>query len=209
MMELALFAFLATYIKVFIISLHDMDGVMYYWFCFNILTALWEYVYVIYYEQIASYADNLVEQNKSVWTEPFPLIFVSPNLLSIIFYAEYGAHADREYMSERKGDYWSRLIESSHAFCCGAFSLASLALYVYGDQTKSYYAGMAGMGCQFMNSVLYMGQYILQCRNPWSPNFNSVDFPLGKWMSKRLFMWINIFWTIMPSIIILRCLVVG
>jgi hypothetical protein len=36
-----------------------------------------------------------------------------------------------------------------------------------------------GMGQQFMNSLLYMSQYFLQCNDPDSPNFNQPDFPLG------------------------------
>ena len=44
--------------------------------------------------------------------------------LSPIFYAEYGAYADREYMNRH--DDWSRVIESSHSLFCGVFALVAI-----------------------------------------------------------------------------------
>ena len=130
-----------------------------------------------------------------------------PDLMAKIFYAEYGASADREYMSKRKGDYWSRLIESSHALYCATFCLAALIATIVdsgsdAEPDHSVRLGMVGMGMQFMNSLLYMGQYFLQSRDKDSVNYADPAFPLGKWMDKRPFMWVNVFWMLFPTIII-------
>ena len=42
----------------------------------------------------------------------------------IYIYAEYGAYADKEYMTNK--DKWSILIEGSHCLFCGLFAFLSL-----------------------------------------------------------------------------------
>ena len=59
------------------------------------------------------------------------------------------------------------------------------------------------MGSQLMNSILYMVEYFIQCTDPNSVNYNDEEFPMGHVLSKRPFMWVNIFWTIMPLYTIL------
>ena len=53
-----------------------------------------------------------------------------------------------------------------------------------------------------MNSLLYISEYIIQTKNPISINFNSRKFPTGKYYIKRPFIYINLFWTIMPLYIL-------
>ena len=62
------------------------------------------------------------------------------------------------------------------------------------------------MGTQLMNSLLYMGNYFIQCNSPSSVNFDKSDFPSGKFLEKRPFMYVNLFWTIMPSLVIIDLL---
>ena len=54
-----------------------------------------------------------------------------------------------------------------------------------------------------MNSILYMVEYFIQCTDPNNINYNDDEFPMGTLLSKRPFMWVNIFWTIMPLYTIL------
>lgn len=202
LLEILLFGLGAYAAQQYLTPLQAMGGLMYYWFCFTTLTGYWESVYIRTYDEIASFAQKLVENKQSVWTMDVPLYYVCPYYLAKLFYAEYGANADREYMSERKGDYWSRLIESSHATCCGLFACGSLVtLLATQSLAAATIVGMMGMGCQFMNSLLYMGEYFLQCNDKDSPNYCRPSFPLGRWMADRLFMWINLFWLLFPFLI--------
>ncbi len=203
LLEITLFFLTSALARWYLDPLQSLGWIMYYWFCFTILTGYWESVYITNFHSIAAYADQLVKNHESVWFLDYPISYVKPNLLARIFYAEYGANADREYKSHVKGDYWSRLIESSHALCCAAFCLASLVA-VWFDQEKVYRIGLVGMGMQFMNSLLYMGEYFLQCKDKNSMNYDCSSFPLGKWMYHRIFMWINIFWLLFPTIIIFQ-----
>ena len=178
-----------------------MPALQYYWYCFTVLTAFWEFIYVTEYGAIVNYAKGLLQRHEHVWTMTFPLAMVLPQNMARLFYAEYGAYADREYMTKveyRHLDYWSRLVESSHALLCGWFAGVALLLSYLGYYDHSTQVAMFGMGCQLMNSILYMGQYFLQCNIPGGVNNNTVEFPLGRWMSKRPFMWVNIFWSLMP-----------
>ena len=63
------------------------------------------------------------------------------------------------------------------------------------------------MGNQLMNSVLYMGQYFIETGDVDSVNYNDDDFPAGFLLYKRAFMYVNIFWTIMPAIVLYETLV--
>jgi hypothetical protein len=205
LIEVAILMIAAFFIREYVTAFQwVVSPVTYYWFCFTVLTGFWELTFVLNYNKVADRAATLVKDSKSVWFTEYPFYYILPNYMAQIFYAEYGAHADREYMDKK--DIWSRLIESSHAFVCGAFSLCALVLVLLDDYDKAHNAAMVAMGGQFMNSVLYMGNYAIQCRTPTSVNFNRTDFPVGKWMSKRWFMWVNIFWMLFPSIIIIQTL---
>lgn len=182
-------------------GLQHLHPFLYYWFCFTVLTGIWEFCFVAQYSKIADYAGQMICDKQHVWLTSYPFYYILPNFMSYIFYAEYAAWADREYMNRNSNDFWSRLIESSHALFCGVLSLATLVLAFTGNHEEATVCAMYAMGGQFMNSILYMGQYAIQCRNPDCANFSSNEFPLGCWMSKRPFMWVNLPWMLFPSII--------
>jgi len=207
LLELTLFAFGAWTARSYTTGLQHLDSVVYYWLCFTVLTGFWEFVYVSVYGKVVAFSKQLIKDNTSVWTMDFPWYYVCPNLLSQIFYSEYGAWADREYMSDTKGDYWSRLIESTHALGCGLFSFMGL---VYAAQSNSALSSLyitAAMAFQLMNSILYMGEYFEQCQDKDSVNYGKTPgFPMGRYMSHRLFMWVNLFWTLCPAVVIMTIL---
>ena len=62
------------------------------------------------------------------------------------------------------------------------------------------------MGTQLMNSILYLSQYMIQTKDPNSINYDTDNFPCGFLMLGRPFMWINLFWSLMPSLVILSYL---
>ena len=206
--EMILFASVAYLLRVG--PLKGLAGVHYYWFCFTILTAYWEIVFVHWYNYVALYAHALKEANQSVWTTYYPITMIAPNHLSCIFYADYGAWGDREYMNisiHGRTDYWSRLIESTHMIFCGFVCLASLLATYRGYGFAGTVLGCAAMGAQCMNSVMYLAEYLLQCNDPKSVNANNATWPTGSWMLGRPFMWVNFFWTVMPIFIIYRWIV--
>ena len=57
------------------------------------------------------------------------------------------------------------------------------------------------MALQLMNSILYMVQYGLQTQQSYSLNYDNSSWPLGTLMIKRPFMYVNVFWLIMPTYI--------
>ena len=60
------------------------------------------------------------------------------------------------------------------------------------------------MASQFMNSLLYMGEYFIQINDPNSVNYDTERFPCGRFLIKRPFMWINFFWLAMPTYVIIQ-----
>ena len=116
-----------------------------------------------------------------------------------IFYAEYGGYADREYMTYT--DDWSRVIEGTHAIFCGLFALLAINLKTRGKLRQFNVALGVSMGSQLMNSILYMGEYFLQVADKDNENYNNAEFPTGIMLEKRGFMYVNIFWIIMPAYI--------
>jgi len=198
-LELALYFLISFSIREKSRKLQQLPLISYYWLTMTILTGIWETCFVLNYSSINNYSNQLLHNNTHVWTHNYPLSYILPNRLANIYYAEYGAYADREYMLSH-GD-WSRIIESTHALFCGLFSLFSL----YYPQ-KTLLLGIA-MGSQLMNSILYMSNYCNQLYDPYNINYITSEFPAGKWLSKRPFMWVNIFWTIMPTIVIVKSLI--
>lgn len=200
-LEVFFFGILAHIIRGVVPGFKSVDLLTYYWFSFTVLTGFWESVYITHYDTISSNAQVLIRKNQHVWTNFYGLEMIIPSQFSKLFYAEYGAWADREYMSRKADDYWSRLIESSHALFCAGFSLTALLFKAAGHHDKFLTAAGIAMGCQFMNSLLYMGEYYLQCRDPDNVNDVTSSFCMGPWMYKRFFMWVNVFWLVMPSYI--------
>ena len=51
-----------------------------------------------------------------------------------------------------------------------------------------------------------MGEYLIQLNYENSVNYKN-NFPCGKYLQKRPFMYINLFWTLMPSSILIYYLI--
>ena len=63
------------------------------------------------------------------------------------------------------------------------------------------------MGSQLMNSILYMMNYFNQLAEPANVNYCSPSFPCDHALLARAFMYVNIFWTIMPLYAILSAMI--
>jgi hypothetical protein len=202
--ELGMFGVGATYSYLIIPALQGIDPVTYYWCAFTVLTGIWEAAFVYNYKEVGDQAHYLITANTRVWNSQFNIKYILPWKLPIIFYGEYAAYADREYMSMKEP--WARLIESTHALFCGMFSLITLLLYTVDETERAEITLAIAMGTQLMNSILYMGQYLIQTGDMSSPNYNTPEFPCGKALINRPFMYINFFWTAMPIYAIVRLL---
>lgn len=187
-------------------SLYTINSVIYYWLIFTIVTGfLWETSYVYNFNSITNYSLYLIKNNQSVWTNKYNLSYILPWKLSEIFYGEYGAWADREYMNINND--WSRVIESTHAIFCGIFALFAIINKIHFKHSEYLITAMISMGSQLMNSILYLAEYFIQTKDPYNINYNTKEFPVGKFLSHRIFMWVNIFWFIMPSYVIFYYLI--
>lgn len=202
-LEVLLYLIISKAIRNKVSAFKQMNTLTYYWFCFTVLTGIWEIVYLVKYNYVVALSVNLLYTKKHVWTSKYSLLYILPWKLSEIFYAEYGAYADREYMSLE--DSWSHFIEGSHCACCGLFCLIALLCVAFKGINSKHYSVALGtaMGFQFMNSFLYMGEYWIQTQDINSVNYyNKPGFPLGKFGVDRPFMYVNIFWLIFPAMII-------
>lgn len=203
--EMSLFGLISYGCKDFSPNLKNMDNAMYYWFCLTILTGIWEISFIMNYEDCVNNSRDLIMKKEHVWFNKYTLDNLLPWKLSKIFYSEYGAWADREYMTSV--NYWSRLIEGSHAFLCGLVALHCMLDITEGEEKTFLILAALSMGTQLMNSILYMGEYFIQTRDQRSVNYNSAIFPIGILLTNRGFMYVNILWTIMPSYCIYSLLV--
>tara|TARA_B110000208_G_C11763202_1_gene427674 strand:+ start:1359 stop:1997 length:639 start_codon:yes stop_codon:yes gene_type:complete len=199
--EILIFIYFSNLIKYYNPKLENLDNLSYYWLCMTVLTGFWESVYIYNIKKIIKYSHSLLENNKHVWDNKYNLTYILPWKLSKIFYAEYGAWADREYMIIKNE--WSQYIEGTHAILCGLFSLFGLLLLINNNSNYIIYLS-AAMGAQLMNSILYMKEYFIQTKLKNSVNFNNNFFPCGNYLVERPFMYVNIFWTIMPIYVIIN-----
>jgi hypothetical protein len=199
-LEILLFMVLSYGAKRIVPSFRNINSAAYYWLCMTILTGLWETSYITNYREIQGMAVELRNKTQHVWTNHYDLSYVCPWKLAKIFYAEYGAWADREYMS--LSDDWSHTIEGTHAIFCAGFSFFGMLARFDQKTVKSLIVIGMAMAFQLMNSILYMVEYGLQCDDVESVNFNNASWPLGVMMIKRPFMYVNVFWLIMPTYII-------
>jgi len=204
-MEISLFGLISYGCKDFLPNLQNMDSMIYYWFCLTILTGIWEISFIMNYKQCVDNSKELIIKKEHVWFNKYTLDNLLPWKFSKIFYAEYGAWADRDYMMIT--NYWSRLIEGSHAFLCGLVALHCMLNKTEGEERTFLILAVLSMGTQLMNSILYMGEYFIQTRDQGSVNYNSYIFPIGILLTKRGFMYVNLLWTIMPSYCIYSLLV--
>jgi len=182
-------------------NLKTINKIPYFWFTFTILTGLWELSFLYNYNEVSSMANSLIIDDLHVWTNNYDISYVWPSKFSHIFYSEYAAWADREYMSHI--DDWSRIIESTHCTQCALFAFIAVGFKIIGNHNNYLIALSVSMGTQFMNSFLYMTTYFIQENEPDNVNYNSTDFPSNKLLTDRPFMWVNIFWLMMPFYIIL------
>lgn len=195
--EMALFGIISASCQRLLPNLMNMNTVMYYWFCLTILTGIWEFSFIMNYDNSVKYSYDLIANKEHVWFNEYTLDNLLPWKLSKIFYAEYGAWADRDYMLLT--NYWSRLIEGSHAVLCGLVALHCMVNKTEKEERTFLILAAVSMGTQLMNSILYMGEYFIQTNDLSSMNYNSPAFPTGILLTKRGFMYVNIFWTLMPS----------
>ena len=199
---------MSTVIRENIPILTRIDSISYHWLMFTSLVGVWEYTYVCNRKKVRRITLNLLSKKQHVWTKKYSLDYLLPSKLAKQFYAEYAAYADREYGILK--DWWSSLIEGSHAVFCGFFAMMSvvqLAVWKHTLNTPSelnapivlhsVFVSIA-MASQFMNSLLYMGQYFIQIKDVDSINNDTTKFPCGMFLLKRPFMYVNVFWLIMP-----------
>lgn len=197
--ELLLFLIPTFIFKKYHKHLPYLNNIVYFWLCFTVLTGVWEFFFITNYKKTRENSILLLNNKTHVWTNKYDITYLLPWKFSEIFYSEYGAYADKLYMSPM--GIWSRIIESTHALFCGLFALSSLYYYEKSKimLDKKFILTMAvAMGSQLMNSLLYMGEYFIQTTETNSVNSNKPNFPTGILLTKRPFMWINVFWTIMP-----------
>jgi hypothetical protein len=178
-------------------SLSHIESVTCYWLGFTVLTGLWEIVYLTGRKYVNAQSTHLIQTKSHVWTNDYDFSMVFPWNFSKLFYSEYGAWADREYMFYK--DNWSLTVEGTHCTMCGFFSLCALVCMLYNHEVLFLMTLMLGMGAQLMNSILYLEQYWVQCSEQSSVNFNNQSFPCGKYLMGRAFMWINLLWIVMPT----------
>ena len=198
--ELSIF-FVISYLFKIYYNFNLLNSISYYWIMFTILTGIWEFFYIIHKKEVTIKSKILIDLRKHVWTSNYNMYDLLPHRFSKIFYSEYGAYADKQYIVLRNR--WSIVIEGTHCDFCAfisflAVNMINLNIYLF------YFFTTIAMSCQLMNSILYMSEYMIQTKEISNPNFDSIHFPTGYLLSKRPFMWINIFWTIMPIFVIMN-----
>jgi hypothetical protein len=198
--ELALYFMGSVTIRNNFKNLNNVNKITYYWVTLTILTGVWEIFYISNYNEISIMANDLIINNEHVWTNNYNISYILPWKFSKIFYSEYGAWADREYMSHT--DDWSRIIESSHCTQCALFAFIAIFCKIIGNHNNYLITLSVSMGTQFMNSILYLFAYFIQEKEPANINYNSSSFPTNTWLTDRPFMLVNIFWFVMPFYII-------
>lgn len=199
-MELVAF-FVGAYIARDYFDLCEINTFTYYWMAFTVLTGAWELAYLFSKLEVSFMGAELIRTKESTFFKTYNLRMIRPRNLSLVFYSDYAAWADRLYMDPKNP--WSLVIEGTHCLCCALpclLSLIALTNYYY---TLSDQLMFCGMAWQMMNSVLYISQYLIQTRQSSSPNYDSVNWPCGEYMLGRPFMWINAFWTLCPLLVIL------
>lgn len=196
--EISLYLFITHLIrKHWYDQLKSINVVSFYWMSMTVLTMIWEFCFIYQYKSVNNYAGTLMENESHVWLlNDYDLSYLLPWKLSKIFYSEYGAYADREYIL--MSNYWSRTIEGTHAILCGIFSLLAIIAKTKKRHDHFLIALSVSMGTQLMNSILYMENYFIQTTDPNNVNYNNASFPCGFLLLQRGFMYVNIFWTLMP-----------
>ena len=198
--ELVLFFSISKKIKNNYKQLITINNIPYYWFMFTILTMIWEISFIYQYDTVIQLSDEYIKHKEHVWTNEYNLSYILPWKLSNIFYAEYGAYADRQYMI--KYNNWSWVIEGSHALMCGMGSFFGILNKINENESNYLILVSISMGSQLMNSFLYLSNYFIQINDPYNINYNSKIFPTGHLLYERPFMYVNLFWTFLPILVI-------
>ena len=180
--------------------LTTIDEISYYWIMFTVMTGIWEASFIYNRKKGNNISKQLLRDKSHVWTNRYNLSSLRPDRFALQFYGEYGAYADREYMIVY--DDWSAIIEGSHALICGGFSVGAIYNLIYYNNIGFVYYTLIAMSAQWMNSVLYIGQYMIQTKEEYHINQDRQQFPTGKWLEKRPFFYINMFWTLMPMYVV-------
>ena len=202
--ELGLYFLSSYFIRRRFRRLKEIDIVSYYWFMMTILTFIWEVSFISDYANVIGVSKSLLETKTHVWTNGYNVSYILPWKVARIFYGEYGAYADRDYMN--MSDDWSRVIEGTHAMFCGTFAIWAIVARTRGNKKHFLITSSISMGSQLMNSLLYMANYFNETHVPSSVNYDTTSFPTGRALSHRPFMYVNLFWTIMPLYAIVRLL---
>ena len=190
-----------NYNKIVMKATHNLNAFTYYWFVFTMFTGfMWESAFVAQYRDVNEYSEHLIKNNQTVWFNKYSLDYLLPWKFSKIFYGDYGAYADREYMVSTND--WSRVIESTHAIMCALFALLAFVMGYFKLENRMSICIGASMGTQLMNSILYMAAYVVQMGDPDNVNYPTKTFPAGTLLVHRPFMWVNVFWTVIPLYIL-------
>ena len=80
-------------------DLYSINSWTYYWLMMTVLTGIWEFTFISNYKKVNKRSQQLINNKQNVWTNKYNLWYILPWNLAKIFYAEYGAYADREYMT--------------------------------------------------------------------------------------------------------------
>ena len=203
--ELFIFYKGSHYLREIHSELQTIPSISYYWLMFTILTGIWEFTFLKNRKEVQCIANKLITNKEHVWFKKYKLNMILPWIFSKQFYGEYGAYADREYKTIK--DNWSFYIEGTHSFFCGFISCIGILLKIYNIQ-QSLILLSVSMAAQCMNSILYLGEYNIQTKDKNSINHNSESFPLGKYWIQRPFMYINLFWTIMPCYVLIQLIMI-
>lgn len=195
---------LARHIKYLKPQLHNISTISYYWQIITITTFVWEICYISQFNKTLEMAQNLLIDKQHVWLKKYTWNNILPNNMASIFYAEYGAYADKEYMNNHND--WSRVVEGTHMLFCGIITFISLLLKVLKYHRCYIILISSAMGAQLMNSIMYMANYFIEMKDQNNPNYCG-DWKCGKFLEDRPFMYVNLFWTIMPLYVIIELLI--
>lgn len=196
--------YLARHIKCSKKQLHNISFISYYWQIITITTFIWEICYISQFKRTSEMAKTLIINKEHVWLKEYPLYYILPNNMAVIFYAEYASYADREYM-DGKND-WSQVVEGTHMLFCGIVTLFSLLSKLFNYNRTYIILISAAMGAQLMNSIMYMANYIIETKDPNNINYCG-DWNCGTLYDKRPFMYVNLFWTIMPIVVLTELII--
>lgn len=201
LIEISIFFYVSRCVKC-AEQFQNISNLIYYWCMFTVLTGFWELFFIMNYKNVTLMSQDLLKNNTHVWTNDYKLDNLIPNRFSYLFYSEYGAYADKEYMIIC--DDWSRVIEGTHCILCGLFCLIGFVYKYFENEIEFYISLGIAMGSQLMNSILYLVVYFHQMADSNNINYCSNKFKCGTYLSKRLFMYVNVFWFIMPFLIIIK-----